>query len=281
MNSCSNIEIRRCRPLLGTFVEITASGLDETGLHNAVNNAFVAVETIHRLMSVHEPGSELSLLNREAALRAVTVSRETFEVLHHASRLAMESNGAFDFSIAPTLADWGLLPASLRRQNPGSWRDVCLLPHRQVCFLRPLALDLGGIAKGFAVDKAIDVLRKRGVAAAVVNAGGDLRVFGALPSTIRLRHPAHPQTLVHTISLQQDALATSSPCFTEKSVRGRRVSHLVDSVRHNAITGAISVSVRAKECWLADALTKVVLNSPERANALLAKYEAEAFMLTA
>ena len=275
MNSCSS-ELRRCRPLLGTFVEITAHGTAE-----AVNAAFAAVARVQNLLSAHDSTSELSLLNREAATRVITVSRETFAVLRHADRLAQESHGAFDYTVAPTLAAWGLLPANLNRKNPGNWRDVLLLPHRQVRFLRPLALDLGGIAKGFAVDAAIEVLRSHGVSSAVVNAGGDLRVFGAQASTVHLRHPAQPQTYAHTLQLHHAALATSSPCFTEKNFRGQRVSHLVNSKNFAAHTGGVSVTVRARECWLADALTKVVLNDPVRAETLLAKYEAEAFMLTA
>ena len=281
MGSHSNIEIRRCRPLLGTFVEITASGLDESKLQTAVNAAFAAVGNVHRLMSVHDADSELSSLNREAASHPVTVSRELFQVLRYADRLASESDGAFDYTIAPTLAHWGLLPQTFERKKAGDWRQVLLLRGRKVYFLQPLALDLGGIAKGFAVDAAIEVLRKHGVTAAVVNAGGDLRVFGSQPSKIYLRHPSQPRAFAHTISLQQSSLATSSPCFTEQSWRGQRVSHLVNSTSGKAITGSLSVTVRAHECWLADALTKVVLNAPQRAEALLAKYDAEAFMLTA
>lgn len=281
MISCSKNEIRRCRPLLGTFVEITASGHAEAGLNAAVNRAFAAVERIQWLMSAHDADSEISLLNREAARHAVTVSAETFAVLRRADRLAIESGGAFDYTVAPTLARWGYRSSALRRREPYSYRFIVFLRGRQVRFLRPLALDLGGIAKGFAVDAAIKILRQHDVTAAVVNAGGDLRVFGAQPSTIHLRHPANPQMFSDNIKIRDSALATSSPCFTEKDWCGRRVSHLVNSLKQTAITGAISVSVRAKECWLADALTKIVLNSPERAKPLLAKYEAEAFMMKA
>jgi thiamine biosynthesis lipoprotein len=300
--------IRRCRPLLGTFVEITAAGADESCLHTAINAAFAVIEKIQKLMSAHDTGSELSRLNREAAARPVAVSRELFLVLRRADRLAAESGGAFDPTIAPVLARWGFLPRRLhpnsdRAGSPlpaarnsngahgvarptragkqfGDWRDVRLLPGRKVRFLQPLALDLGGIAKGFAVDRAIERLRKHCLSAAMVNAGGDLRAFGARSSAVHLRHPANPQTFADKIPVCNAALATSSPCFTERTWRGRRVSHLVDTLRQTAVTGAISVSVRAKECWLADALTKVVLNAPQLARKLLARHHAEAFVLT-
>ena len=281
MTSCSKSEIRRCRPLLGTFVEITANGLSEACTQDAVNAAFAVIERIQNRFSVHDSASELSVLNHEAGQRAVTVSAEMFKILRRAQRLAKESNGAFDCAIAPTLALWGLRPSHLKRRRPGTWRDVQLLRGHIVRFRRPLALDLGGIAKGYAVDKAIEVLRKQGVTSAIVNAGGDLRVFGPQASRIHLRHPGRPQAFAQTIDLKREALATSSPCFTQKKWRQGTVSHLVNTRQGDAITGNVSVTVRARECWLADALTKVVLNAPRRAETLLAKYRAEAFMLTA
>jgi thiamine biosynthesis lipoprotein len=199
--------------------------------------------------------------------------------LRRADRLAAESKGAFDYTIAPVLARWGILPASLQRKESGTWRDVLLLRERKVYFLRPLTLDLGGIAKGFAVDQAIETLRKRDVRTALVNAGGDLRVMGAQASLIHLRHPANPRTFADKIPVCNAALATSSPCFTERTWRGRRVSHLVNSLRRTAVAGAVSVTVRTRECWLADALTKVVLNAPQLARKLLARHHAEAFVL--
>ena len=281
MNSRSKNEIRRCRPLLGTFVEITAGGLPDAELHAAVNDAFAAIERIHHAMSAHDPGSELSLLNQEAAKHPVAVSRELFSVLTRADAMATESNGAFDYTVASTLAGWGFLPERLKRKHAGNWRDVLLLRGRKVYFLQPLTLDLGGIAKGFAVDTAIDALQKRDVPSGIVNAGGDLRVFGRQPATIHLRHPAQPHILAHALELRTAALATSSPCFTKKDLNGRRVSHLVNPANEQPVLDNISVSVRAPKCWLADALTKVVLNAPEKAGRLLQKFEAEAFMLSA
>lgn len=281
MNSSLKSEVRRCRPLLGTFVEISAAGENGAKLARAVDAAFAVIERVHRSMSIHDPDSELARLNRKAATRPVTVSRELFQVLRRADRLASESGGAFDYTVAPTLARWEILPAELVRKKTCSWRDVLLLRGRKVYFLQPVALDLGGIAKGFAVDAAIRLLQRRQVANAMVNAGGDLRVFGAQPSAIHLRHPADPRQFAGKVSLRDSALATSSPGFTEKAFRGGRVSHLVNPLRQTAITGPISVSVHARECWLADALTKVVLNAPQRAQKLLARYSAEAFVLTA
>lgn len=282
MNSCSRSETRRCRPLLGTFVEIKATGLDDDALDSAINHAFGQIERIQSLMSVHDGASEISRVNAEAFLGPVKVSDETFAVLEHGLELALASAGAFDFTIAPMLASWGLLPAHLRRRAHGNWRDVVLQSGNQVRFARPVAIDLGGIAKGFAVDAAIASLRGNQATSASVNAGGDLRVFGPDESRIHLRHPVSAQPVSNPISLRNAALATSSPCFTRRQCRGRTVSHLVDPFHRRAIAERVSVSVRASECWMADALTKVVLNTdPATAARLLELHDAEAWILSA
>jgi len=275
-------EVRRCRPLLGTYVEIAASGAAAGQLGDAVQGAFGEIERIERLMSAHDPDSELSRVNRDAARTGVSVSDDTFAVLERAHALAVESRGAFDYTVAPALARFGFLPARLALHSEGNYEDVRLLSGKRVRFARPLAIDLGGIAKGFAVDAAIDHLRGRGVASAIVNAGGDLRVYGGGATVVHLRHPSDPQSIGSSVSILDEALATSSPCFTEKARGDRRVSHLIDPRDGSARTGSISVSVRAAECWRADALTKVVLNAAAQlAETVLARHDAWAFVMSA
>jgi thiamine biosynthesis lipoprotein len=248
----------------------------------AIDRAFAAIERVHALMSAHDPDSELSRVNAEAFLRPVKVSGETFAVLERGLDIARASEGAFDFTIAPILASWGLMPAHLRRRAPGNWRDVILQRGRRVRFACPLAIDLGGIAKGFAVDAAVASLRASKVASASVNAGGDLRVFGPGPSRIHLRHPISGQPMSRPISLENSALATSSPCFTRRQWRGRAISHLIDTANRRAITRNLSVTVRARECWLADALTKVVLKGDTAGvTRLLEAHHAEALIVSA
>ena len=261
---------------------MAAAGLDHTALARAVDDAFSRIERIQSLMSVHDDGSEISRVNAEAFLRPVKISDDTFAVLERGLGIARASQGAFDFTIAPILARWGLLPAHLRRRGHGDWRDVVLQRGQRVRFARPLAIDLGGIAKGFAVDAAIASLRASKVTSAIVNAGGDLRVFGPDESRIFCRHPDSSQPVMNPISLRDAAFATSSPCFTRRQWRGRAISHLIDPGSCRAITGSVSVSVHARECWLADALTKVVLNAdPAIAARLLGAHGAEALILSA
>jgi thiamine biosynthesis lipoprotein len=281
MNSSLKNEARRCRPLLGTLVEITASGPSKPSVDAAIESAFAAIVSVQRLMSVHDENSELSAVNRAAHRHPVQVSSPTRAVLVKGLVLAEQSGGAFDFTVGATLARWKLLPQHMRRQKTGDWRDVQLLPDGRVWFQRPLTLDFGGIAKGYAVDVAINALRQAGAASGLVNAGGDLRAFGREPAVVHVRHPAQPWRSAYALAISNRALATSSPCFSRRRWRGRTISHLVALDREKAVTADISVSVLAEECWVADALTKVVLNAPSQAGRLLALHRAEACVLAA
>src|ERR1051326_2580007 len=98
MTSCSKQNsMRRCRPLLGTFVEITAEGLSESDLHRAFQAAFTAIERFRERLSVHDPASELSFVNQHAAKRPLAISHDLFLMLRHAAGVASASNGGFDY----------------------------------------------------------------------------------------------------------------------------------------------------------------------------------------
>jgi thiamine biosynthesis lipoprotein len=183
--------MRRARPFLGTYVEIEAEGLLEAALQSAIDDAFEAIELTQSLMGFHDPDSDLSKLNRRAAIEPVRVHPWTAKVLRSAISLYRATDGLFDCAVGYELTRWGLLPGDgLGRIEPGSLSDVRISRDGRVAFAARIALDLGGIAKGFAVDRAIAVLRRRGVRKAMVNAGGDIRVMGE--ALIYIRHPASP-----------------------------------------------------------------------------------------
>lgn len=283
--SCPNAEplapdtVRvRARPLLGTLVEIATAGT-RTGV--AIERAFAAVEEVHRLMSYHDARSDVSLLNREGSSREVEVSRHTWRVLDAARAFAEQSGGLFDITIAPTLAALGFLPrhSDFPRATMGDWRDVELREPNRVRLKRRVRIDLGGIAKGYAVDRAVDVLRSLGVQAARVNAGGDLRVYGAAPQTLRVRCPDAPTSLGPRLSVRDGAAATSADYFSARYRRRRRVTPIVHPGTRTAWARGRSVTVLAADCLTADALTKVVHADPERAVTALMTHSARALVL--
>lgn len=275
--------LRRMKPALGTFVGIEVRGAERDVLLSATDRAFEEILRIHSLMSFHEATSEVSLLNREAAHRAVQVDGRTYAVLKAAQALSRDSDGMFDVTVAPRLMEWNLLPRAQHAvaRRSGDWRDIALLPDSSIRFARPVQIDLGGIAKGYAVDRAVEVLRAAGATSGVVNAGGDLRVFGDEPQLIHVRHPADPQQLVALGTIANEAVATSAPYFSRARVAGREVSHFVNPKSGASFVAAESVSVIAPRCMDADALTKVVLLSPEIAEKALAARAARVFRLSA
>jgi FAD:protein FMN transferase len=280
MNTNRQIELRRCRPLLGTFVDVTASGTNAALLEYGINAAFGTIEKVHRLMSFHDPCSDVSRMNRDAFPRSVIVHPWTWKVLKTAQQFSQDSNGVFDVAVARLLANRGYLPRREYRPDPAAtWRDILLRKNCRVFFRRRLIIDLGGIAKGFAVDRAVAALKANGVKAGMVNAGGDLRVFGTPPQVIHVRHPTQPAFAAGAVRLSERAMATSGVYFAEGRRRGKYVSPLLNGRNGRSVRETISVSVAAAECTVADALTKIVFTLREQAARLLAQYCADALIL--
>lgn len=276
-------EVRRCQPLLGSFVEIGARSTSPRCANEAIDAAFAAVARVQRLMSFHDPESDVARLNREAAEQPVQVAPWTYQVLQAARDFHETTQGAFDVSVAPRLQRWGYLPPADDSDAPAAadadQAAMELLDRRRVRFLRPLRIDLGGIAKGFAVDRAIDALRAAHASSGIVNAGGDLRVFGPGASEIHVRDPHQPGRAVPLLAIENAALATSATYFARRRWRGRWVSPVVDPRRGRAVVRTASVSVRAATCMEADALTKATLLLGRRSARLLRDRAATAFVL--
>ena len=283
MTSLSN-EVRRARPLLGTYVEIATVGMPKEAAHRAIDAAFAAIEEVQRRMSFHDSESVLSRLNRDAARQAVRVDAETFTVLQTAAEVHRASGGMFDVTIAPPLQEFGFLPGgrpSHRGARRASFADVELLPGRFVRFRRPdIRLDLGGIAKGFAVDRAVAALRRAGVPQGLVNAGGDLRAFGGC-QRVAIRHPDRPQTAYCALPLHNAALATSAHYFAERWQPGQTLAPIIDPRTGRQGTPVRSATVRARTAMLADALTKVVMLGAEAALPALNHFRADAIFISA
>jgi thiamine biosynthesis lipoprotein len=270
--------IRRAQPWLGTMVEITAEGTHD---QDAVGSAFAAIARVHALMSFHDGASDVSRLNRAAVGEVVAVDHDTWEVLHVAGEVARLSDGAFDIACAPRLVEWQMLPAPQAKAPhvlPGA-EVLALQVDGTVRKLAPGWIDLGGIAKGYAVDLAVGVLQRAGVPGGCVNAGGDLRVFGTARIPVTVRSPRAPGTSGAELTLSDTALATSATYFSAARRGGQTVSALLDARDGSAIEAERSASVQARRCVLADALTKVVLATGDVYHPALAACGATAFLL--
>lgn len=272
---------RRARPLLGTLVEIGARSSSIAAVDAAIERAFSAVQAVHALMSYHDPASDISRLNRMEAGTA-SVHPHTWQVLAAAHAVSEASDGRFDVTIAPQLVQHGYLPAHadfVPAAPEANWQDISLLPDHRVRLARSLQMDLGGIAKGYAVDCAIRALQGAGVEAGRVNAGGDLRLFGDVAETIHVRHPQAATRLLPLCQISEGALATSANYYSHRRVGDRIVSPLIDPATRAPCAGGRSVSVLAPRCSFADALTKVVYADPDGAIAALQRLGAHAIVL--
>lgn len=248
--------LRRARPFLGTLVEIAAEGEDDAAIESAVETAFEAIARVQRLMSLHTEDSDLARMNRLAHRRPVRVDPWTHAVLRVARQVHAWTAGRFDCAVGAHLVDRrraGAIPAG------ASMSAVMLLDGTRVSYLEPLVLDLGGIAKGYAVDRAIGALRRAGLASGVVNAGGDLRTFGPVPRPVALRDPRRPARRVHAGWLRDGALASSAAYLDAARMEGGRIlTAVVDPATGRRLRGASSYTVLAPTCMLADALTKAL-----------------------
>jgi len=274
--------LRRARPLLGTLVEIAATGAP-ANLPGALDAAFAAIQHIDRLMSFHAADSDVSRINAADAGCEIGVDPHTARVLRFARKLSELSNGAFDITIADVLMREGLLP----RQEDSvvadtaaatTFQDLVLLPGDRVHWRRKGWIDLGGIAKGYAVDCAIGALRAHGLASGVVNAGGDLRFFGD-PQPVHARHPDAPGSLVPLGVFSDCAVATSSGYFSDRMCGGGVTGPLVDPVRRACVRWRQSVTVVAPDGMTADALTKIVRLAAQAAPGILERFGAQAIVI--
>ncbi|WP_166430549.1 FAD:protein FMN transferase [Polymorphobacter arshaanensis] len=233
--------ITRAQPWLGTLVEISADS------DAAIDAGFAAIARVHRALNAHDRGSELSHANRNAPHQPVRLSRMAAAVIGRAQFWAARSDGAFDASA-------------------GHWRAV-QLTGRTLRYAVPLALDLSGIAKGFAVDRAVVALRRTGTRHGLVNAGGDMRGFGAAWPVSLVRPDRAP---VAKITLHDASLATSAlrPDGSDDHLRG-------------LARGIVSASVECRRAIDADALAKIVAGGGPRVAACLDTVGAVALVIGA
>jgi len=277
--------ICRAQPLLGTFVEIAASGAARCDLQKAIDEAFAAVAQVHRLMSFHDPESDASRLNREAFARAVPVHAWTYQVLETAVEFHRHSAGLFDITVAPLLQKRGLLPRGANDPDPimestTATDAIELFADGRVRYRHPrIRIDLGGIAKGFAVDRAVEVLREHGLTRSLVNAGGDLAAFGRHLDLVHLRNPTNARRLLCQVEISNAALASSGRVFDPLQAAGTGDCAVFDPNTQRPVRVIAGATVRAPCCMSADALTKVVMIAGERAQGVLKHYRASALLV--
>lgn len=248
--------------------------------------AYAEIECVSERMSFHDPTSELSRLNRMRIGRWMPVSAGLADVLRLALELQRRTGGAFNAAIGQALVAWRLLPGTTKRVawdalTHSGFAVESKLGDARARRLLPVRIDLGGIAKGYAVDCAVDAIRNAAPSASgCVNAGGDLRVFGPEKQVVWVRAGTPKRPNLRPVALKEQSLATSSV------IPVRRHSPYVDIRRRKPLLQSCTAVVRAERCMVADALSKVVLLMPqpgragfEAASRVAAAYGAEISLL--
>jgi thiamine biosynthesis lipoprotein len=261
---------REYRYVMGTSVEVEAFGGDAPTRQAAIDEAFGAIFEIDRLMSNYRDDSELSLVNRTAAQTAVPVSDPMFSVLEAAQEVSARSQGTFDVTAGPLVRVWGFydkkphLPSTdeLVAVRPlVDYHNVLLDRQRHtVRFARPgVEIDLGGIAKGFAVDLAAGVLRRHGLAG-FIDAGGNQYVLGNPEGkplwSIGVKDPSDQNRLLGVIETAETSVSTSANYANFLTQNGRAYGHILDPHTLEPSDKALSVTILSRDGTLADAMSK-------------------------
>jgi thiamine biosynthesis lipoprotein len=274
---------------------IDAYGPDAAALPRILDDAFDEVDRIDRLMSHYKVNSPLSRLNREAARRPVAVEPELFDFIADAMRYNRESAGAFDITVGPLMKAWGFFGGEGRmppddelaaaRRHVGAAHVVLNAAEKTIAFDEPgVELDLGGIAKGYAVDRVIALLRQRQIPAALVSSGGStIYGLGAPPGRtgwdVRIQDPIDSRKAALTVSLKDRAVSVAGRSEKSFESGGVRYSHIMDPRTGWPVQGVLSVAVLASSGTAGDALDDAFfVMGPERSRTYLNELtETEAF----
>mgnify|MGYP001568150592 CR=1 FL=1 len=280
--------IARNHSAMGTLVTLTAWTTDEPAAIAAFGEAFAEIDRIESVMTTWRADSEVSRINAAAGGKPVAVSTEVIEVLEKAAWASRLSGGAFDVTIGAFAGVWkfdedrdGTIPdpalVAARKKLLG-WRDVEVEPHAKTVRLRRPGqrIGLGGIAKGYAVDKAAAVLHRRGVESFVIKAGGDLFVSGRRgdrPWRVGIRDPRGPEDSYFAFAEVEDRTFSTSGDYERYVIKdGKRYHHILDPATGYPAWRTRSVTVLAKDALTADSLSKgLFILGPERGMELVEK----------
>lgn len=236
--------------------------------------AFAEIDRVEDLLSNYRESSELSRINREAFASAVTTDPEMFRFLQTSLRWSAESDGAFDITVGHLMRTWGFFRAAGHvptnaelaavRESVG-WQKVKLQPQgRTVRFLaQGVELDPGGIGKGYAIERAADLLRDCHVYAALLSAGSStLYALGAPPHStgwsVQVPTPGHTGQLVSHITLRDMSLSTANCSEKHFIASGHEYCHIMDPRTLRPVEGTLQVTVLDASATNSDALSNVL-----------------------
>ena len=239
----------------------------------AVKDAFSAIHTIDSLESFFLPFSDVSRLNRDEDF---TPNYHTLNIIREAMKVGDITIGAFDITCGPLMEVWSGFKGEVKPDSQDIEMAKVLVDYKKidttggrVKIPSGMKINLSGVAKGYACDVAVDVLKRNGVRAGLVNCGGDIRVFGDRAFNIGIKDP-RGEGLKKVVSLRNEAIVTSGDYENYFLKGGRRFHHVIDPSTGYPSDGCIAVTIVARDAVYADALaTGIMVMGPERGDSLL------------
>lgn len=280
----ASVTAKRAQVLMGTMVELTAVAPTEILAQAALTAGFQEIRRLENLLSTWIETSELSKINRAAGQEPVGVSEETFALLRRAMEVADYTEGGFNIAIGPAGRLWNIpeaprIPSDMELEIAAQYVDshnIHLDPPRRTVFLEKpgMKIDVGGIGKGFAAEKAAAMMREVGATGGLVAIAGDFRVFGkradGMAWPVGIRHPRRDGKVLATLDSTDEAISTSGDYERFFIKAGIRYHHILDPNTLQPARLCQSVTVVAPDAGWADALaTGLFVMGPVKGTALI------------
>lgn len=276
--------VKRAQMHMGTVVSITAVASTEAVAQAAIVAGFQEIKRLERLLSTWIAESELSRVNAEAGRRPVSVSRETMELVARSLAMARLTEGGFNIAVGPAVEAWSVterqhIPTAVELEQLKplvDWTVIQVNEDARTIFLprKGMRIDVGGIGKGYAADRATEAMQKAGASGGVVALSGDIKTFGSLPEAegfpVGIKHPRQEGAVLAIVDLKDEAISTAGDYERFFEQDGIRYHHILDPHTLEPARRCQSVSVIAKEGTVADGLdTGIFVLGPERGMALV------------
>jgi thiamine biosynthesis lipoprotein len=266
---------------MGTLFEITAYVSDKYKAEKTFNEVFKELNRLDFLMSNYKEDSELSKINKNARTEPTDCDKELAYVIEQSLQYSNITGGAFDITIGPLMKKWGFFKKQGQIPDKGeiestlqsvSYKNITIEEIVEKSLLKnPVTvktvffknagteIDLGGIGKGYAVDKATKVLKQNGINSALINFAGNIYTYGTPPGknswVIGLQHPRKSEGLLGTFEIKNKAVSTSGDYEKFFTINGERYSHIIDPRTGNPVKGIVSVTIVTDSATRADALS--------------------------
>lgn len=265
--------IRRCKPLLGTHVEVFIKGLySDKVLIDIGNKIYKEISIIQNIMSYHDDNSELTYINNNAYYHECIISQEMSYIINHCLDLSKLTNGLYDISIAGSLIDNDFLPNRAHNlDRSASYKDIVVKDNR-IKFSKMLQIDLGGVAKGYALDKALSAFNRGDINGVdvIINAGGDIIMSNWSGKIANIKVKINNRFELIPVEMKNAAIATSASYYFDNNK-----NPIISPLTRKMIKDKRVVSVFSPSCMIADSLTKVAFLDYNNCKKIFNKYDSD------